>query len=142
MHSQTSAKFHAPVQQKTYTVTNAFCCSLSSDLVNSWEIDNASIASLWLLFPKTRNSWRQCAGDVAAFGSPTAYHCVGFTRKSDYDEAVRLLDKAKVRVFSTVHSLAAAPMERRGRSRRLCSHRLPSEHVAEGALDFRNDHFL
>lgn len=70
--------------------------------------------------------------EVGAFGSPTAYHCVRFASKEDYEEAAALLSKAKVRVFSAVHELEASPMEKRPSSHTLCSHRLPNEHVPEG----------
>lgn len=73
------------------------------------------------------------SGDVRAFGSPTALHCVRFASKRDYDEASTLLQKAKVRVFSTVHELAAEQHPRRTGSHTLCAHRLPNEHAPEGA---------
>ena len=71
--------------------------------------------------------------DTGAFGSPTAYHCVKFASKEDYDKAVTLLEKARVRVFSVVHQLAVQPIERWANASKLCSYRLPNEHTPEGA---------
>lgn len=70
--------------------------------------------------------------DMGAFGSPTAYHCVKFASKEDYDKAVAILEKARVRVFSVVHQLAVQPIERRANASKLCSYRLPNEHTPEG----------